>query len=182
MPDEPVQKSKSRAGILVLGIGNIILGDEGVGVHVVEHMRAMALPEDVELFDGGTSGAGLVDEIAGRRKLIVIDAMKAEVAPGTVFRLGMEDLLREADRLSLHEFGLTDTIMMARHLGCAPEEVVIFGVQPKEVRIGLDLSPEIAGIIPDIISIVAFETSRINAPQVCEACCLADEPFEATAP
>jgi hydrogenase maturation protease len=182
MPDAPVQESGVRPAVLVLGIGNIILGDEGVGVHVVEQMRNTPLPDDVELVDGGTSGAGLVDEIAGRRKLIVVDAMKADVAPGTVYRLGMDDLLREADRLSLHEFGLTDTLMMAKHLGCAPEEVVIFGVQPKEIRVGLDLSPEVASIVPDLISVVAFEAVRTHSPQICEECGLDDESFEVTAP
>ena len=143
---------------LVLGIGNILLRDEGVGVRVVEAMRGLTLPEDVECIDGGTSGADLVDEVADRAKVIVIDAVQAGGEPGAVFRLGAEDLMPGAGReISLHEFGLCDTLATARHLGCAPREVVIFGVQPKEISAGLDLSPEVAASVPKVIDLVLAE-------------------------
>lgn len=143
---------------LIVGIGNILLRDEGVGVRAIEAMQAMALPESVELLDGGTSGADLVDEIAHRPKVVVIDAVKADARPGTIFRFGAEELLRE-DRgaISLHEFGLLDTLMMARHLGCAPGQVVIFGVQPKEVSPGLELSNKVAKLLPRLIDMALSE-------------------------
>lgn len=143
---------------LVLGIGNILLRDEGVGVRVIEAMRRLPLGEDIECIDGGTSGADLVDELADRPKVIVIDAAKGDAAPGTVFRFGADDLMQGADHaLSLHEFGLLETLMAARHLGCAPREVVIFGVQPKEVHAGLELSSEVAGVLPKVIELVLAE-------------------------
>ena len=143
---------------LVLGIGNILLRDEGVGVRVIEAMRRLPLGEDIECVDGGTSGVDLVDEVADRPKVIVIDAVRADGEPGTVFRFGAEDLMRPGDRaLSLHEFGLLETLTAARQLGCAPREVVIFGVQPKEVHAGLDLSPEVAAAVPTVIELVLAE-------------------------
>jgi hydrogenase maturation protease len=143
--------------VLILGIGNILLRDEGVGVRVVETVLKGDLPAGVEVLDGGTSGAGLIDEIADRHKLIAIDSMQAGASPGSVFRLGMDDLLRDPDQLSLHEFGLLDTLMMARRLGCAPGEVVIFGIQPKDIRTGLELSPEIEALIPGLVKLVLSE-------------------------
>ena len=143
---------------LVLGIGNILLRDEGVGVRVVEAMRRLALGQDIDYIDGGTSGADLLDEVADRPKVIVVDAAKADAAPGTVFRFGVDDLMQGGEHaLSLHEFGLLETLMAAKHLGCAPREVVIFGVQPKEVHAGLELSREVAGVLPKVIELVLGE-------------------------
>ena len=143
---------------LVLGIGNILMRDEGVGVRVIEAMRNLPMPANVELLDGGTSGVDLVDEVADRTKVIVIDAVKTDGKPGTVFRFGAADLIRDTEgALSLHEFGLLDTLMTAEHLGCAPKEVVIFGIQPKDVSVGLELSAEVAEALPNVIELVLAE-------------------------
>ena len=115
----------NRRPILVLGIGNILLRDEGVGVRVIEQMQKLRLPDDVELVDGGTAGADLLDVLAERRKVIVIDAVQADCEPGTVLRFTADDLVRP-DRvgMSLHELGLGEALAMTRQLGCVPEEVV----------------------------------------------------------
>ncbi len=146
--------------ILILGIGNILLRDEGVGVRLIEAMHHVPLPDNVELLDGGTSGADLVDAIADRRKLIVIDAVKADAKPGAVFRFTMDELLRDESRLSLHEFGLLDTLDTARRLGCPPAEVVVFGVQPAEIEFGLELSEPVAAIVPRLIEVVLDEARK----------------------
>ena len=143
---------------LLLGIGNILLRDEGVGVRAIEAMRDVELPEDVELLDGGTSGVDLIDELADRRKVIVIDAMQADCKPGTILRFSAEDLMQErGGALSLHEVGLLETLMATRHLGCAPQDVVIFGIQPKEVSPGLELSKEVKEALPKVIELVLAE-------------------------
>ena len=148
----------SRAPILVLGIGNILLRDEGVGVRVIEAMQGMDLPPGVELVDGGTAGADLLDIIADRCKVIVIDAMDADLEPGTILRLGIDDLANPVDPgLSLHEIGLLETLAMTRHLGCAPGEVVVFGVKPAEVRPGDTLTPTMTAAVPRIVALVRRE-------------------------
>ena len=149
---------------LVLGIGNILLKDEGVGVHAVRDLTARAergrpaLPDGVELYDGGTFGIDLLDTIANRRKVIVIDAVQADAAPGTVLRFTAADLVRPGrPDLSLHQVGLCETLAMARQLGCAPEEVVIFGIVPMTLEPGLDLSPEVAAVVPKVVELVLTE-------------------------
>ncbi|MFB3893415.1 MAG: hydrogenase maturation protease [Phycisphaerae bacterium] len=148
--------------VLIVGIGNILLRDEGVGVHVVRKLMDMELPEGVEAIDGGTSGADLIDSIADRAKLIVVDAMKADEKPGTVYRFTDKDLMEQAERsISLHEFGLAETLSMAKHLGCSPKEVIIYGVQPAVIRPpGLELSPEIAAVVPKLIKAVLEEAAK----------------------
>jgi len=146
---------------LVLGIGNILLKDEGVGVHAVRELTARghpALPDGVELYDGGTFGIDLLDTLANRRKVIVIDAVRADAAPGTVLRFTAADLAqREEADLSLHQVGLCETLAMARQLGCAPEEVVIFGIVPATLESGLELSPQVAAVMPRVIDLVLAE-------------------------
>ena len=150
--------SEKSPTVVVIGLGNELLRDEGVGIHAVEAMQAMQLPEQVEVLDGGTSGADLIDEIADRPKVIVIDAVKADCKAGTVFRFSADDLMNEGGRtISLHEFGLVETLIAARHLGCAPQQVVIFGIQPKQFTPGLELSQEVAEVLPKVIEQVLNE-------------------------
>jgi hydrogenase maturation protease len=147
--------------VLILGIGNILLGDEGIGVRVIEAMRSLPLPEDVELGDGGTGGADLVEIMSHRRKVIVVDAMAADREPGQIMRLSPEDLAPSPGAsVSLHEFGLLEALTMAGRLGCAPAEVLIIGVQPKEIRWATELSPDLAACIPSIIDQVLAELRR----------------------
>jgi hydrogenase maturation protease len=147
---------------LVLGVGNILLRDEGAGVRAVEVLREMDLPEGVEALDGGTLGADLVDLIAGRERLIVVDVVRAGGAPGTVYRLSPDDLIRpDAPHLSLHQTGLMDALQMAKHLGCAPREIIIFGIEPRVIDYGLSLSNEIAAVLPRVIALVL---AKLYAP------------------
>ena len=147
--------------ILVLGIGNILLRDEGVGVRVVEAMERTDLPPDVELFDGAPAGLDLLDVLACRRKVIVIDAIGGDSKPGTVLRLSPEDLVaRKGCGMSLHEIGLLETLTAAKQLGVAPQELVVIGVKPRDVSCGLALSPETARLVPEIVELVLAELEK----------------------
>ena len=147
--------------MLVVGIGNILLRDEGVGVRVIEAMRDIPLPDDVELLDGGTSGADLIDFIADRPKVIFIDAVRTDGPPGSVYRFSPEDLMQDAaPALSLHQLGLLETLRMARHMNCSPREVVIFGVKPGAIDYGTDLTPQVASAVPKVVQLVLTEAGR----------------------
>jgi len=143
-----------RAPILVLGIGNVLLRDEGVGVHVVRAMEKEPLPDGVELLDGGTAGADLLDVVSDRIKLVVVDALDADVPPGTILRMTPEDLATPSAGVSLHEFGIAETLAMAGHLKCEPRDVTIIAVKPWDIRCGLELSDEMRRCLPDIVEMV----------------------------
>ena len=150
-----------RRAILVLGIGNILLRDEGVGVRVIEQMQEIPVPDDVELVDGGTAGADLLDVLAERQKVIVIDAVQADCEPGTVLRFTADDLVRpDGVGISLHELGLGEALTMTRQLGCAPKDVVVFGIKPKDLGCGLELSEEIAASVPKVVKLVLAEIEK----------------------
>jgi hydrogenase maturation protease len=147
-----------KSPILVLGIGNILLHDEGLGVHVVKAMESMKLPGSVEILDGGTAGADLLDAVADRRKVIVIDALDADVPAGTILRLKPEDLINDtAESISLHEFSIAETLRMARHLHCEPKEVIIIGVKPMDINPGIGLTDSMTALLPKIIECVMAE-------------------------
>ncbi len=150
--------SRQKKPILVLGVGNSVQQDDGIGVHVVDALADYDLPEIVELFDGGTAGLDLINIVDGRKHLIVIDAVKWDSPPGTVFRFTPEDITDEVSQLhSLHQVGLLETIRMAHFLQAAPEKTVIIGVQPKVIDWGLELTDEVKAVVPKVIDQVMKE-------------------------
>jgi hydrogenase maturation protease len=128
--------------ILILGLGNILLRDEGVGVHAVNALAARyALPEGVEALDGGTSGMDLLDTVAGRDRLIVCDAIKSDAAPGSAMRIdGSEIAAFFATRVSPHQLGLCDMLANLELLGEKPAQVTIVGIVPEDLSLGVELS------------------------------------------
>ncbi len=144
--------------ILVVGMGNLIYRDDGVGVHVIEAMKKMDLPSYVELLDIGTSTLDLISFLNEVRKLIVIDAMKVGGIPGTLYRCGPEDLLpKREEPVSLHDIGLLETLSMAKKKGLVID-VVLIGVEPKIFDWGMELSEEVKNQIPNIIEEVLKES------------------------
>lgn len=150
--------TNTNASVLVLGIGNILRKDEGVGVRVIEALRSEDVPDDVELFDGGTFGAELIDVIADRGRVIVIDAIEHDGAAGSVYRFSGDELeAMTSASLSVHEIGLLDTLRMAKQLGCSPKQVLVLGVVPEDIGPGLDLTPAVAKQVPKIVQLVLQE-------------------------
>jgi hydrogenase maturation protease len=162
------QKKKCREKrVLVLGAGNILLKDEGVGVHVVREMQRRNLPDCVSLVDAGTAGLDALLSAEKASKLIVIDALRAGGKPGTVYRLRLkakqkDELIRifggkEVSGISLHQIGLIEALRIADRMQCAPKEIVIIGVEPQEVRYGLELTNSVKREMLKIINTVLEE-------------------------
>jgi len=142
---------------IVIGIGNLILKDEGVGVHAVRKLKAMELPEGVEVIDCGTDIMGILAVVQNFERIIVIDALKAGGEPGTIYRITPEEVMQDYKRsLSLHEVDFLDVLGMAKQLG-GHGEVVIIGVEPKEISCSIDLTPEIEAKLPHIMDAVFSE-------------------------
>lgn len=150
--------------ILVLGVGNVLLQDEGFGVHLVREMATMEWPPEVEFIDGGTAGMELIHLLEDASLLIVVDSLDAQVEPGSVFKFRAGDVadLPKKVKASFHDIGLLEVLQVARILGCLPE-TVIFAVQPKKVGWGLELTPELDEVKSTVISLIAEEiTARIR--------------------
>jgi hydrogenase maturation protease len=154
-------RPSERCPVVVLGLGNILLRDEGIGVRVVEALEELELPEGIEVVDGGTFGLDLLDDLADRQKVIVIDAVDADYPPGTVLRFDADKLAGPAQQqVSLHDMGLVDVLAITRLLGCAPKQVVIIGVVPRLLEEGLTLSEELSAVVPEVIRRVLEEVAQ----------------------
>jgi hydrogenase maturation protease len=143
---------------LILGLGNILLQDEGVGVRVVEAMRDVPTPPGVDLLDGGTAGLSLLELMEGYDRVIVVDAVEAGAEPGAIFKFRPEDLaaMPNVQLTSFHQVGLMDVLQLAESMGQRPE-VVIIGVQPASLNWGTDLTPQLKDAVPRVIESVLRE-------------------------
>jgi len=142
-------------GKFVLGIGNVLLRDEGIGCHVVHALEGIPLP-DVKIIDGGTC-PDVLQFLEDADKLVIVDAVKGGGMPGQIYRFHLEDItLEQKPFLSLHDMGLVDNLMLMqlwRNIGKA----VIIGVEPGEINWGLELSPELREKMPQIIDAILSE-------------------------
>jgi hydrogenase maturation protease len=138
---------------LVLGLGNILLSDEGLGVRVVERLQGSCrFPPEVSIMDGGTLGLDLLPYLEGVDHLLVIDALEMGKGPGTIVRLvGDEVPASLSVKISPHQMGLADLLAAARLRGLYPREIVLLGMQPGSMDTGLDLSPPVEDQVEGLI-------------------------------
>ena len=144
--------------VVVLGVGNLLLKDEGVGVHLIKKLKEMEISERVELVDGGTSLLDFIPQAEDVSKLIIVDAIKLGGKPGTTYKICVDDsLLRGGKEItSLHQLGVVETLAIAQKMGKLPHTVII-GIEPKDIGYGLELSPEIEREMGKIVNLILNE-------------------------
>jgi hydrogenase maturation protease len=143
----------------VLGIGNVLLRDDGVGVRAVEALAARGAPPGVELVDGGTSTLDMLGLFLRRDRLVIVDALRGGHAPGTVYRVTPEQLgAQQGPSASLHEVQILDVLRIAGLLGKAPA-VTIVGVEPGAVEPCIGLTPAVEAALPAVLDVVLAELS-----------------------
>ncbi len=141
----------------MIGVGNLLLKDEGIGIHIARALQERGVPGSVRIVDGGTS-PDLIACAQPGGKLIIIDAVKAGGRPGTIYRFHPDDLPPEADRLiSAHEIGVMQSLQMMSLAGNRPAEVVIIGIEPEDIEPGMEPSFELQQKIPEIVKVVLRE-------------------------
>lgn len=152
----------SRKRVVIVGVGNVLLKDEGIGVHVARAIREMgpaSSDHEVQVIDGGTSPDAL-DAAEGADKLIIVDAAQGGGEPGAVYRFRPDDVSAEPRLLtSLHDLGLLDSLRMMELVGKQPRETVIIAVEPAEIDWGLELTPLLKEKLPEIVRLVIEEQS-----------------------
>lgn len=140
---------------IVLGLGNLIHSDDGVGIHAIEKLRAdPRVPADVTLMDGGTQGLALLPHISGFERLLAIDAVDAGQAPGTIVRLEGKALDRLPGKPSVHQLAFADLMVAMRLLGETPDEVVVLGVQPQSTDWSEKLTDPVRAALDPLIALV----------------------------
>jgi hydrogenase maturation protease len=135
----------SEQPILVMGLGNLLLSDDAVGLRLLEELERECTGGSVEFVDGGTQGIALTGYFSGRSAALILDAVGLGAAPGTVHVLQGADIekLRARRATSAHEGNGLGLIETARLLGICPADLTVIGVEPAVIKTGLGLSPEV---------------------------------------
>lgn len=146
----------------VFGIGNLLLSDEGAGIHAIRALRERyILPEGLDVVDGGTMGLDLLPYVEGAERLLIVDAVDLGAEPGTVGVIEGERVRRFLDtKFSVHQIGLPDMLFAAELKGILPRELCIVGIQPAEIETGLDMSEAVAKNFETLLEAVVGRLSR----------------------
>lgn len=156
--------SGTSVGTLVLGIGNVLLGDEGVGVYVVRHLQSRPLPADVTCLDGGTGSFTLLGPLQSARRVLMVDATSDGRPPGTVGRLRPRFSRDFPRTLTAHDIGLKDMIDAMYLLGSVPD-ITLFTVSIDEPGdIGMGLSDAVSARVPEVADLVLQEIGGDGVP------------------
>lgn len=152
--------------ISIIGIGNILMMDEGIGVHAVTSFpERYEIPGTVEIIDGGTQGLDLLPYLDGRDKVIVVDAVNFGRQPGAIAVIENDDVPAMIEsKASLHHLGLADVLSVAKMTDALPGELCLIGIQPKTLDLGLDMTPEMGDSVPLIHEQIAAKLRLWEIP------------------
>jgi hydrogenase maturation protease len=149
---------------LILGVGNYLLSDDGLSIHVLERLQAEHLiPDEIEVIDGGTCGLDLLQYLEGVTNLILIDAVKTrDGIPGSIVRLEGDQIPAYLTlKISPHDIGLPDLLATAKLRDLYPEKIVVFGIVPASLELGLDLSPAVSEQVEPLIDLIQNEVNAL---------------------
>lgn len=147
--------------LLVMGIGNILLRDEGVGVFCVQELQKKSWPENVSFVDGGTFTQDLFYLFENFDHLLVLDAVRGGKNPGTIYRLEEKDLVEnKKQQISLHDIDLLDSLKMAELMGKKPE-LTVLGIEPEQIAWEMGLTGSLDKAFPDFVRLAEKEINSI---------------------
>ena len=156
----------SRSPVLVLGMGNILLEDEGLGIRALEVLQQRyQIPDGVELLDGGTTGMGLLDEISRREHLLVLDAVQTGDSPGTLVEMRNDEVpVYFGIRVTPHQLGLSDVLATLELTGEQPSGVTVLGLVPESLEMSLELSSRIEAELDALVDAAVAELTALGYP------------------
>jgi hydrogenase maturation protease len=163
--DRPGTETRVKEGrLLVLGVGNVLCSDDGVGPAVVERLASgWEAPPGVTLMDGGAGGVALAGLLGDAGDVLVVDAVEVPgLAPGTLVRVEAEAVEASADGISLHEAGVADLLGALRLLEQTPPRVTLLGVVPASLEVGLDRTPAVAGALGALVDAVVEAAAELG--------------------
>ena len=143
--------------VAVIGIGNVIMADEGAGVEALKLIEERGCPGEVELIDAGTAFFAIVSDLKDYEKLIILDVVRGGRPAGTVYRFVMDDVKGGDVLVSLHDLGVVDALRMELLVGKVPEDIVFFGIEPEKVELSIGLSPPVRKGLDHLVDMVMEE-------------------------
>jgi hydrogenase maturation protease len=155
-----------RIPVLVLGLGNVVCTDDGAGIAALHRLiRDYSLPDGVVALDGGTLGLSLLPLVDSADQVILVDAVQADAPPGTLLRIEGDEVAPTVyERLSPHQIGVADLLAGASLLDRYPERVLILGVVPESIELGLLRTPSVEAALPDLVEQLVEELCALGYP------------------
>lgn len=153
---------KSRGNITIVGVGNLLLGDEGVGLHIIDNLSKIPMPSHVNIIDCGCDLLSLTAYLNKPQKIVIIDAIRAGGKPGEIYRFDYSKLATtKGETQSGHQIGTIDVLRLLKSVYpvMADSEIILIGVEPKMLELSTDLSQEVRGSIADVTRLVIEEIS-----------------------
>ena len=159
-------EDRSTATTLILGVGNLLISDEGVGLRILERLaEKYELPEEVQTLDGGTLGLDLLYYLEGIENLLIFDAVEMGKEPGALIRLEGDAVPSFLSvKISPHQIGIPDMLFAAKLRDLYPQELVLWGVQPGVLEMSLELSPPVAAQVDVVVEKAVEELTRWGVP------------------
>lgn len=147
--------------IVVIGVGNLLLGDDGAGIHAINALKKDSFPAGVKIVDGGTAGIDLLYWLEDAEYAIIIDCLEAGEEPGAIFRIPAEEIaFNSSDQIiSLHDLNLQEVLYMVNKLGKLPP-TIIYGIQPGEITFCDSLSSAVNNALPSLIKLIKEEINQ----------------------
>ena len=157
-----MEPAETNEKTMILGVGNLLLRDEGVGVHVATNLQEYPLPDNIEVIEGGTDGFKLFHLIMEADRLIVVDCVKGGDEPASIYRFDIDDFDHFPDlyKTSVHQISITEVINLSGTMRTPPRTTII-GVEPDEISMSMELSPKVQAKLPKVLEIV-LETAGLD--------------------
>lgn len=155
----------------IVGIGNLLMADEGLGVRVIEELERRGISHEADLFDAGTGFFSVISQLASYENLVIIDAVRGGRPPGTIYRFELDDnTLREDTArggesfgaISVHDIGVIRALKLQAMAGRLPEMIVLYGAEPAKVELSLEISPPLEPVIEKLADLVVLEIGQDN--------------------
>ena len=152
--------NEPKTRITIVGVGNLLLKDDGIGIHIIHALQQLDIPPGINIIDAGTS-IDLPYYLKDSSKVIIVDAVKGGSKPGAIYRFNPNDIdIESIEMVSAHELGLDKSLKMMKLIGNQPRYITIIGVEPKEINWGTELSCELQAKIPKIVNIILKEINQ----------------------
>lgn len=158
-----MKMTKTNRKPVVLGLGNPLFSDEGVGIHIIHQLMASDFDARAELVDGGTDGLMLLSLVEEVSHLIVVDAISGNLPPGSIQKLELDDIpIYARQKLSPHQLSFQEVLALASMRDRLPQNMVLFGVQPATLEWGTELSPEVQAAVPVLIDMLNIQIDYLT--------------------
>lgn len=157
-----MEPSETNERTMILGVGNLLLRDEGIGVHAAVNLQGFSLPDNIEVIEGGTDGFKLFHLIMEADRLIVVDCVKGGDEPASIYRFDIDDFDHFPDiyKTSVHQVSITEVINLSGTMRTPPKTTII-GVEPDEISMSMELSPKVEAKLPKVLEII-LETADLD--------------------